>query len=140
MKSRRNFIKASTLTTAGLIATKTFSMNIIGKNTQPAELVIGHNGLQYKVDKAWAKVNPSMNPVINCHEMVQDSKGRLYMVGDDVHNNIMVFDKSGQLLDTWGHSFPAGHGLTISKENDEDFLLIVDNGFYSDASGKGKSQ
>jgi hypothetical protein len=140
MKSRRNFIKASTLTTAGLIATKTFSMNIIGKNTQPSELVIGHNGLQYKVDKAWAKVNPSMNPVINCHEMVQDSKGRLYMVGDDVHNNIMVFDKSGQLLDTWGHSFPAGHGLTISKENDEDFLLIVDNGFYSDASGKGKSQ
>jgi len=34
----------------------------------------------------------------------------------------------------------AGHGLTISKENDEDFLLVVDNGFYSDASGKGKSQ
>jgi hypothetical protein len=140
MKSRRNFIRTTSLASAGLMASKTFAFNIGGKHAQPEDLIIGHNGMRYKVDKAWAKVNPSTHPVINCHEMVQDSKGKLYMIGDDVHNNIMVFDKSGQLLDTWGHSFPAGHGLTISKENDEDFLLIVDNGFYSDASGKGKSQ
>jgi hypothetical protein len=43
-------------------------------------------------------------------------------------------------MDSWGTQFPAGHGLTISKENDEDFLLIVDNGFYKDLSGKSKAQ
>jgi hypothetical protein len=137
---KRTFLKSTAVVSAGLLASKSFAFNILHKNLQPAELIVGHNGFTYTVDKGWAKISASTNPVINCHEMVQDSKGRLIMVGDDVHNNILIFDKSGQLLDSWGTSYPAGHGLTISKENDEDFLLIVDNGFYKDLSGKSKSQ
>ena len=48
--------------------------------------------------------------------MVQDSKGRLIMLGDHTHNNILIFDKSGKLLDNWGTAWPGGHGLSISKE------------------------
>lgn len=140
MKNRRNFIRSTAVASAGLLAGKSFAFDILHRDKQPAELVIGHNGFTYKVDKGWAKISASTHPVINCHEMVQDSKGRLYMIGDDTHNNILVFDKSGQLLDSWGSSFPAGHGLSISKENGEDFLLLVDNGFYKDLSGNSKSQ
>lgn len=140
MKSRRNFIKTTSLATAGIMAHNTSAFSIGGQFSQPEDRIIGHNGLEYKVDKAWAQVDSAKHPVINCHEMVQDSKGRLYMIGDDTHNNIMVFDKSGELLDSWGHSFPAGHGLTISQENGEDFLLLVDNGFYRDSAGNNKSQ
>ena len=140
MKNRRTFIRSTAVASAGLLASKSFAFSIFDRNRQPEELIIGHNGFTYKVDHGWAKISASTHPVINCHEMVQDSKGRLIMVGDDTHNNILIFDKSGQLLDSWGTIFPAGHGLTISKENDEDFLLIVDNGFYKDLSGKSKAQ
>ena len=140
MKNRRTFIQTTAIASTALIAQNSFGFSILDKNTKPDELIIGHNGFTYKVDKGWAKISALTHPVINCHEMVQDSQGRLIMVGDDVHNNILIFDKSGQLLDSWGTSYPAGHGLTISKENDEDFLLIVDNGFYTDLAGKNKSQ
>lgn len=41
-----------------------------------------------------------------------DSRGRLIMVGDEVKNNILIYDKSGKLLDSWGISYEGGHGLT----------------------------
>jgi hypothetical protein len=30
------------------------------------------------------------------------------------------------LLDSWGHEFPGGHGLTLADENGEQFLFITD--------------
>ncbi len=140
MKTRRTFIQSTAVASASLLASKSFAFSILNKDRKPEELILGHNGFTYKVDQGWAKISSSTHPVNNCHEMVQDSQGRLIMIGDDTHNNILVFDKSGQLLDSWGASYPAGHGLTISKENDEDFLLLVDNGFYTNLAGESKSQ
>lgn len=140
MKNRRTFIKSTALASASLIASNSFAFSIGKNSSNPDDLLVGHNGFKYKVNKDWAKISSTTTPLINCHEMVQDSQGRLIMIGDDTHNNILVFDKSGKLLETWGSAFPAGHGLTISKENGEDFLLLVDNGFYTDLSGASKSQ
>jgi len=58
--------------------------------------------------------------------MVMDSKGRLIMVGDDIRNNILIYDKSGKLLDAWGTRFKGGHGLSIWNDGSEDFLFICD--------------
>lgn len=138
--NKRTFLKSSAMASAGFIASKSFAFNILHKQVQPADLVIGHNGFTYKVDKGWAKISTVAYPINNCHEMVQDSKGRLIMLGDDVHNNILIFDKSGKLLDSWGTAYPGGHGLTISKEGEEDFLLVVDCGYYNDKTGAGKAQ
>ena len=140
MKNRRTFIKSTAFASAGLLAKNSFAFSIGSKTVNPEDQFVGHNGFRYKVDKDWAKISPSTTPLVNCHEMVQDSQGRLVMIGDDTHNNILVFDKSGKLLESWGSSFPAGHGLTISKENGEDFLLLFDNGFYTDLAGASKSQ
>ena len=77
MKSRRTFIRSTAVASAGLLASKSFAFSIGKKHVQPDELIIGQNGFTYKVDHGWAKINPANHPVINCHEMVQDSKGRM---------------------------------------------------------------
>ncbi len=114
MSSRRNFIQRSALASAAVLVAPSFGFNIIG-DAEPEDQIIGHGGYTYKVDKGWAKISVNTNPLLNCHEMVEDSQGRLIMIGDNTKNNILIFDKSGKLLDFWGSAFPGGHGLSISK-------------------------
>jgi hypothetical protein len=140
MATRRKFIENTAIASAVAIANPSLGFSILHKETMPEDTVIGHNGFTYKVDKNWAKIGANSTPLINCHEMVQDSKGRLIMIGDNTRNNILIFDKSGKLLDTWGNAFPGGHGLTLSKEGEEDFLIIVDCGHYQDKTGKPHKQ
>ena len=140
MTTRRNFIRNSAIASAVTLATPSFGFSILNKKAKPADIIIGHNGFTYKVDKNWAKIGTNSYPLINCHEMVQDSKGQLIMIGDHTHNNIMIFDKSGKLLDYWGTAYGGGHGLTLSKEGEEDFLFIVDCGYAQDRTGKTIAQ
>lgn len=131
MNNRRNFLKKTTLAGAALAATPSFGFNIL-KNVLPEDEIIGHGDFKYKVVKDWAKMSGVFNPILNCHEMQMDSKGRLIMLGDHTANNILVFDKSGKLLDYWGTRYPGGHGLTLHDEGGEDMLYIVDCGWFPD--------
>ncbi len=97
--------------------------NIIGKNVLDEE-IIGHGDFRYRVNQAWGNLNVEQTPVKNCHEMVMDKKGRLIMVTDETKNNIIIYDKSGKLITTWGNEFPSGHGLTLFDEGGEDVLFI----------------
>lgn len=128
------------MVSAAGIAAPSLTINAAEIAGDPGSDVIGQGKFSYKFDKGWAKIGVNSNPLSNCHEMVQDSKGRLIMLGDDVHNNILIFDKSGKLLDFWGNAFPGGHGLSISKENGEDFLMITDCGYFQDRTGNFGSQ
>jgi hypothetical protein len=88
--------------------------------------IIGHGDFRFKVHKAWGNLDPEKTPVKNCHEMVMDKKGRLIMVTDETKNNIIIYDKSGKLITSWGHDFPGGHGLTLFDEGGEEVLFITD--------------
>jgi hypothetical protein len=117
--TRRNFLKIS-----GLATTITaFPEVSFGKND---EIIIGHNSHKYKVMAGWGILDAGKNPVNDCHEMVEDAKGRLIMLGNETKNNVLIYDKSGKLLDTWGTLYPGGHGLTILNEGGEQFLLLCD--------------
>ncbi len=140
MTSRRDFIRNSAVASAVAMAMPSAGFSILPGNPTSADELIGHGEFKYKVDKGWAKISINSNPVFNCHEMVQDSKGRLIMLGDNVHNNILIFDKSGKLLDYWGTAWPGGHGLSLSKEGGEEFLFIVDCGWFQDRSGNWTPQ
>lgn len=141
MTSRRDFLRKSTLAAAMAPGSADlFTQAYSPYKTALDDLIIGHNGFRYKVDKSWAKISVNSTPIFNCHEMVQDSKGRLIMLGDNVRNNILIFDKSGKLLDSWGTAWPGGHGLTLAKEGGEDVLYIVDCGWYQDRTGKWNPQ
>ncbi|MEM6318701.1 MAG: 6-bladed beta-propeller [Bacteroidota bacterium] len=91
------------------------------------DVVLGHGTHQYKVDLNWGALNSNYYPVKDCHEMVQDSKGRIILLTNETKNNVIVYDKSGELLEVWGTEYPGAHGLTLNVENGEDFLYIADN-------------
>jgi hypothetical protein len=136
--TRRQMLKTGSLLLGSSFLTH---QNVFGfTNATLDDLVIGHDSHKYKVDKQWAKLSLNHTPLLNCHEMVQDQKGRLIMVGDHVANNVIIFDKSGKILDTWTLSFLGAHGLSLSKEGGEDFLLITDCGWYQDKQGKWNRQ
>src|SRR6201989_2081809 len=82
--------------------------------------------MRYSMNADWGKLDPTDHPVNDCHEMVQDSKGRIILLTNETKNNILIYDTSGKRLDFWGHDFPGAHGLTLHDENGTEFLYITD--------------
>ncbi len=136
-QKRRSFVKQTALLASGSLLLPSFN---IGKaRPRLLEYTLGHGKYQYQAHHAWGNLDPQKTPVNNCHEMVMDSKGRLIMVGDEVKNNILIYDRSGKLLDSWGTSFPGGHGLTLWDAGGEEFLFICDTeGFVVKTTLDGK--
>ncbi|MCR9200185.1 MAG: hypothetical protein NXI04_16240 [Planctomycetaceae bacterium] len=138
MSTRRHFLHAGASLAAGLFATT--ATNATGLSSSEDNEIIGHGEFRYRVHKDWADVNPSDVPITNCHEMVQDSQGRLVMIGDNPRNNVIVFDRSGRVLKAWGTMWPGGHGLTLNDEGGEDFLYIAECGYSNNIDGTGYRQ
>lgn len=133
--TRRDFLKVTAATSA------LFTMPVFNIMSKPImeEEIIGHGKYRYRVQKSWSNLNPATTPVNNCHEMVMDSKGRLIMITDETKNNIIVYDRSGKLITSWGEQFPGGHGLTLFDEGGEEVLFICDhNGRVVKTSLDGK--
>ena len=59
--------------------------------------------------------------------MVQDKLGRIILLTNETKNNVIIYDKSGKLISSWGHEYPGAHGLSLFNENGEDVLFICDN-------------
>ncbi len=119
---RRTLLKAG-----GLALTAPFySFTIINRRI-PKGPIVGHGDFRYQVDAEWGRQDPARIPVKDCHEMVQDSRGRLLMLTNHTQNNVLIYDRSGKVLDTWGHDFPGAHGLTLTQEGEEEFLFITCN-------------
>ncbi|ERM84714.1 peptidylglycine monooxygenase [Rhodonellum psychrophilum GCM71 = DSM 17998] len=119
---RRHFLKQTALTGIAMTIQPHLSFSI------SEDGIIGHGDFKYKIDAKWGNLDPEKTPVKNCHEMVMDKKGRLIMVTDEARNNIIIYDQSGQLLESWTLGLEAAHGLTLVEEGEEEFLWIVDNG------------
>ena len=124
--NRRTFNRQSTIALAGSICFP-FSRSIFEELSVYQDMIIGHNDFQYKIDMKWGALNPDFYPVNDCHEMVQDSQGRIILLTNHTKNNVIIYDKAGNLVEVWGTDFPGAHGLTLHIENGEDFLYISDN-------------
>ena len=128
--NRRNFLTSSAIVAGGLITSGCKSGTAKPETKSPLLTndghIVGHGDFKYKVDKQWAVQDAGKYPVHHCHEMVMDKKGRLIMCTTDLKNNILVFDKSGKVLDAWGHNFPGAHGLTINDEGGTEYLYLTD--------------
>ncbi|MCM5663389.1 NHL repeat-containing protein [Galbibacter mesophilus] len=97
------------------------------KSTFKQGEIIGHGDFTYKVDKEWGVQDPAIVPINDCHEMVMGTDGRLFLTVSGKNNkNILIYDKSGKVLDAWGDNFPGAHGLTLAGEGSDQFLLITD--------------
>jgi peptidylamidoglycolate lyase len=114
---RRNFVKNSTLSAFGLIITK----DLFSNSKAP---VYGHNEMTYTMNAKWGALNPGKTPVNDCHEMVQDAKGRILLLTNETKNNVIIYNKSGSYIESWGTQFPGAHGLTIHKTGRRTFYLL----------------
>lgn len=121
--SRRNFIKKSAVV-SGVLTMGIPHFNILKAKALKDE-VIGHSNYKYRIHKSWGDLDPKKAPIQHCHEMVMDSKGRLLMLTDLSENNVIIYDKSGKLLDNWTLNLQGGHGLTLFKEGEKDVLFIT---------------
>jgi peptidylamidoglycolate lyase len=119
--NRRTFIKNTSLA-AGAVYAPSMLQGLKGD-----EIILGHNNKQYKIDTQWSKINAAQYPVKDCHEMVQDKLGRIILLTNETKNNVIIYDKSGKLINTWGTEYPGAHGFTLFNENGEDVLFICDN-------------
>lgn len=116
---RRKFVRTASLALSGIVVTK-------GLFSKPRQKAYGYNGMLYTLDTTWSKADAERYPVNDCHEMVQDKAGRILLLTNETHNNVLIYDTNGRLLDSWGHDFPGGHGLTLHDENGTEFLYITD--------------
>ena len=116
---RRAFLKNTAIASGALIAGRLPSW-------QNNELVFGQNEKRYHLDKAWVQATPDSLPVKDCHEMVQDARGRILLLTNETRNNLILFDKSGKVLSTWGSEFPGAHGLSLAGEGKDQQLFITD--------------
>lgn len=130
--SRRRFLRSAAIG-AGLAGITVTSCTPDQKENDSSQnpmfdegYVVGQNGFTYKVNKGWGTQNPIKIPVKDCHEMVQDSKGRLLLLTNHTKNNIIIYDQSGKVLETWGNDWPGAHGLSLHDEGGEEFLYVTD--------------
>lgn len=111
---RRTFLQHTSAITAGFA---------FGAKPEP---LLGHGNFRYRLDQQWCKADPGAFPVKNCHEMVLDKSGRIFMTTDDTRNNVLIFNRDGKVVGAWGHEYPGAHGLTLHDENGEEMLYIAD--------------
>jgi peptidylamidoglycolate lyase len=120
--NRRKFIQQSSIITCSLT-----SMPSLLTAKQKGDIVFGHNNKRYRIDTKWGALDFDRYPVKDCHEMVQDSKGRIILLTNETKNNVIIYDKKGKLITTWGSEYPGAHGLTLFNENGQEVLFICDN-------------
>ena len=123
--SRRDFLRTICATApAAIFAGASLDTDLIAAE-DPA--IIGHGTHRYRVNLNWGRLDSARYPIKDAHEMVEDSRGRIVLLTNHTKNNVLIYDKSGKLLESWGTDYPGAHGLTLSRENGEDFLWISDN-------------
>src|SRR4028119_1120412 len=94
--NRKKFLQQTGIIGGGLL----LNTGSYAKDKKP---VFGHNGMHYRMDEKWGTLDSQKYPVKDCHEMVQDSKGRILLLTNETKNNVLVYNKSGKLLKSWGH-------------------------------------
>ncbi|MCL1065655.1 6-bladed beta-propeller [Shewanella olleyana] len=121
-------------------AKHTLTQHALPSNGQdPHGKIIGQGEFTYLVDAHWGKLDPTKYPVENCHGFAMDAKGRIFMITDNPRNNILVYNQQGELLDAFSSQFPGGHAIKIVKEDQQEFIYVVDSGWVVNRHWDGKS-
>ena len=86
---RRNFLKNTSLGMAALMIKPPIPFE--------QDTILGQGKKRYKIDTHWSQADVARYPVNDCHEMVQDSKGRILLLTNETKNNVLIYDKKGKL-------------------------------------------
>jgi hypothetical protein len=122
---RREFLRSAFVGGAALLAPG-FRFHVPPRRAPLPPVVIGNGDYGYRAEPGWAALVPARTPVNNCHEMVMDRRGRLFMTTDEPRNNVVALDTGGRLLGSWSVDCPGAHGLTLWDAGGEEFLFVTD--------------
>ena len=89
--------------------------------------ILGQGSLRYRAQRHWGDLDRAHYPVKDCHGITEDRKGRIILLTNDTHNNLIAYDKSGKFIAAWETRFPTAHGLEIEDHRGEDRYWITDH-------------
>ena len=89
--------------------------------------ILGQGRFRYRAQRLWGRLDPYKYPVRDCHGISEDREGRIVLLTNDTHNNLIAYRKSGSLARAWEHRFPGAHGLDIVEHMGEDQYWITDH-------------
>lgn len=129
--TRRQFLTQALLAAAGLSAMgAAYADHLAAPNLAPP-IILGQGAHRYEWVPDW------LTPPEDIHwgdtqGIAQDSQGHIY-ISHTVHPSsprgdaIVVFDKHGKFLTSWGERFRGGgHGLDLRQEGRQEFLYHCD--------------
>ena len=128
--TRRDFLKAGTLTAAALALPQ-----VAGAD---APVKFGSGAMTFTLDPNWGKLPDGMKFGFGCGIAV-DSKDRVFVTTRSESPSVAIFDGDGKVLETWSQDFPAKVGLNagevkatahciyISKEGGSEFIYFTEN-------------
>ena len=80
---RREFVKQASIFSASFM----IADGLMARNKGA---IYGQGNMRYRMNKDWGKLNPEKHPVNDCHEMVQDAKGRILLLTNETKNNVLI--------------------------------------------------
>ncbi|MCC6535134.1 MAG: hypothetical protein IT531_21505 [Burkholderiales bacterium] len=91
-------------------------------------VILGSGSHRYRVLEDWAKLPPELELTSDVGGVAVDSRDRVYVFNRGAHP-MLVFDRDGKLLRTWGEGlFPRAHGIYIDAD---DLLYLTDDGDHT---------
>ena len=103
--NRRHFLEASA-----------FALTAASLHAADGDIITGHGALRYKVDLGWSKLDLKKQPLGNCHSIRADSQGHVILFHTRA-KAVIVYDRDGNVIDSWGDKYPGAHGLQLVEEN-----------------------
>ena len=132
--SRRSFLGKTTsaLAIAGVAGLGSNALASAKKKPVPEGCgydgeILGQGNFRYRANRHWGLLDRAHYPVRDCHGITEDRNGRIVLLTNDTHNNLIAYEKPGKFLSAWENRFPAAHGLDISDEKGEDRYWITDH-------------
>lgn len=90
------------------------------------ETIVGQGTYTYAVDKSWGRRDGGVAQFGVAQGVYGDRNDRVYVFQRSPTAVVLVFDRSGRLLSTWGEgAFSSPHGIFI---NDRDEVFVTDAG------------
>lgn len=128
---RRTFLKSTAVAGAAAALGGPLILNATAKG-ETKNPVIGTGEFKYECIHGWGHV-PSHLSWQTTHGVTIDEEGLVYIKHQgtgqpkDAIDCILVFDKDGKFVRSWGKEYyPGGHGIDIRKEGNEQFLYLSD--------------
>jgi DNA-binding beta-propeller fold protein YncE len=115
-QTRRDFLKLAGAATATAAAGLTLPGCASSQETKPP-VRIGSGYHTYEAVEGWGKLPGNMSYGLGCGVVV-DGQDRVYVTSRSTNPCVAVFDRKGNLLETWSNDFAFQVGLSTAQVKD----------------------